>query len=119
MPRGISDFHLPSDLLGIVSATYDHNRSDQNLEAALGPACHSIRKAIQQDAASKQQTAVSSNDGMNTATQASEKSESIDKMCPKCGSPLVKRIAKTGKTKGNEFLGCSSFPKCKYSEQLA
>jgi restriction system protein len=34
--------------------------------------------------------------------------------CPKCASPLVKRIAKQGAQKDNEFLGCSSFPKCRF-----
>jgi len=35
--------------------------------------------------------------------------------CPEChkGS-LVLRTAKSGKNKGNQFLGCSRFPKCKY-----
>ncbi len=35
-------------------------------------------------------------------------------LCPKCDSDLVKRVAKKGPQKGNEFLGCSSFPKCRY-----
>lgn len=35
--------------------------------------------------------------------------------CPKCGSELVVRIAKKGSNAGNEFLGCSGFPKCRYS----
>jgi len=35
-------------------------------------------------------------------------------ICPKCGSPLVRRIAKQGRQAGSEFLGCSSFPTCKY-----
>jgi restriction system protein len=47
-----------------------------------------------------------------------DKSPSIDNetvsQCPKCASPLVKRIAKQGAHKGNEFLGCSSFPKCRF-----
>jgi len=34
--------------------------------------------------------------------------------CPKCDSDLVKRVAKKGANKGNEFMGCSSFPKCRY-----
>jgi restriction system protein len=34
--------------------------------------------------------------------------------CPKCNSELVKRVAKKGALKGNEFWGCSSFPKCRY-----
>lgn len=37
----------------------------------------------------------------------------LDNTCPKCGSSMVRRIAKFGKHKGNEFLGCSQFPKCK------
>ncbi|MFT2091245.1 restriction endonuclease [Paraglaciecola sp. 2405UD69-4] len=39
-------------------------------------------------------------------------------ICPKCASPMVKRIAKKGANIGNEFLGCSSFPKCRHIEQL-
>ncbi len=34
--------------------------------------------------------------------------------CPKCGSPLVKRNARKGKYAGQEFLGCSGYPKCRY-----
>lgn len=43
------------------------------------------------------------------ATQTSN----VDK-CPKCESELIKRVAKKGSNTGNEFLGCSSFPKCRY-----
>jgi hypothetical protein len=38
--------------------------------------------------------------------------------CPKCGQPLMKRIAKQGRNAGNEFLGCSSYPKCRYVRDL-
>ena len=34
-------------------------------------------------------------------------------ICDKCGSKMMKRIAKKGNSKGNEFWGCLSFPKCK------
>ena len=44
LPRGIPDFHLPTDLAGITTGTYDPHRS--NLEAALGPCCNDIRKAL-------------------------------------------------------------------------
>ena len=34
--------------------------------------------------------------------------------CPRCGSPLVLRKARRGRHEGSEFLGCSSYPKCRY-----
>jgi len=46
VPRDCADLHLPSDLLGIEAATYDAARTDGNLTAALGPACHRISQSI-------------------------------------------------------------------------
>lgn len=36
--------------------------------------------------------------------------------CPRCGGDLVERQAKRGNNAGNTFLGCSAFPKCRYTE---
>ena len=33
--------------------------------------------------------------------------------CPKCAKPMVLRTAKTGKNAGQQFWGCSGYPKCK------
>jgi chaperonin GroEL len=48
MPRGYEALHIPSDLVGITPATYESNRSDNNMQAALGAACNQVRRAIQQ-----------------------------------------------------------------------
>lgn len=32
--------------------------------------------------------------------------------CPKCGKPMIKRVAKRGINAGNEFWSCSSYPEC-------
>lgn len=32
--------------------------------------------------------------------------------CPKCGKPMLKRVAKKGANAGNEFWSCSSYPNC-------
>ncbi|MCW8108792.1 DUF2034 domain-containing protein [Alteromonas ponticola] len=36
--------------------------------------------------------------------------------CPRCGSALVERQAKRGPNKGSSFLGCTHFPKCRYTQ---
>ncbi len=33
--------------------------------------------------------------------------------CPKCGSAMVNRLARKGPNAGQEFWGCSGFPKCR------
>jgi len=35
------------------------------------------------------------------------------KPCPKCGSEMVLRTTKKGPKSGNQFWGCSTFPKCR------
>ncbi|MCP5515622.1 MAG: NERD domain-containing protein [Verrucomicrobiales bacterium] len=37
--------------------------------------------------------------------------------CPKCGSALVERTAKKGANAGSMFLGCSEFPRCRYTKR--
>ncbi len=34
-------------------------------------------------------------------------------LCPKCGAVMVRRKAAKGPNAGNEFYGCSNFPKCR------
>ena len=35
-------------------------------------------------------------------------------LCPKCGAVMVKRKAAKGAFAGNEFWGCSNYPRCRY-----
>lgn len=35
-------------------------------------------------------------------------------ICPKCGAPMVLRVAKKGEKAGKKFYGCSQFPKCRF-----
>lgn len=36
-------------------------------------------------------------------------------ICPRCNSELVLRTARRGSNAGNQFYGCSGFPRCKYT----
>lgn len=53
MPRDVERPRLPTDLLGITPLSYAERRSDQNLVAALGPACNQLRRAFRQASASR------------------------------------------------------------------
>ncbi len=37
-----------------------------------------------------------------------------DKRCAKCGSPIALRTATKGKNIGEQFWGCSTYPRCKF-----
>ena len=57
------------------------------------------------------------------AKEKEEEKESCEDICPRCKEgKLVKRVRKrkddTNKYKSNEFLGCSRFPKCRYTQEL-
>ena len=39
--------------------------------------------------------------------------QETDKICPKCGSPIIERFGRFGK-----FYACSKFPECKYTESI-
>lgn len=39
-------------------------------------------------------------------------------ICPVCGGKLVVRTARRGSNAGNQFYGCSNYPKCKYIRDL-
>lgn len=39
-------------------------------------------------------------------------------ICPKCGSNLIERMAKTGADTGKVFLGCENYPKCRFTKNV-
>ncbi|SCZ77507.1 NERD domain-containing protein [Pseudobutyrivibrio xylanivorans] len=48
-------------------------------------------------------------------TSEEQKTQTEQKLiCPKCGGELVLRTAKKGDNAGNQFYGCSNFPKCRF-----
>lgn len=45
-----------------------------------------------------------------------EPKQEANAKCPKCGNDLVER---KNKAKGNVFLGCKAFPKCRYTSEVS
>jgi hypothetical protein len=40
-------------------------------------------------------------------------------VCPRCGKRLVLRVARKGKSTGDAFLGCSGYPKCRFTKPVS
>ena len=47
--------------------------------------------------------------------QSLQNRHSSDTICPRCGSDLVERTVKQGARTGTQFLGCSGYPKCRFT----
>jgi predicted RNA-binding Zn-ribbon protein involved in translation (DUF1610 family) len=47
------------------------------------------------------------------ATKEPEKEKKADPCCPKCGSEMILRTAKSGANQGERFWGCSRYPQCR------
>ncbi|EGR7955119.1 hypothetical protein I8B09_004413 [Vibrio vulnificus] len=45
--------------------------------------------------------------------------KSATPLCPSCHAPLIMRTAKRGQNKGNQFYGCSSYPRCRYTKDIS
>ena len=41
-----------------------------------------------------------------------------ERICPRCGKPLVLRTARKGPNAGKPFYGCSGYPACRYTLEL-
>ena len=50
---------------------------------------------------------------------ASKTSEAPQCPKPDCGAPMRRRMARRGKNAGNEFWGCSRYPKCKGTRDIS
>ncbi|MFQ3291574.1 NERD domain-containing protein [Reinekea sp.] len=42
-----------------------------------------------------------------------KESDLSESLCPKCGSEMLLKVAKKGSNAGDQFWGCSTFPKCR------
>jgi restriction system protein len=50
---------------------------------------------------------------------ASRNRPDVGVVCPRCGSQMVLRTARQGPNAGNQFWGCSEYPRCKAVQSVA
>lgn len=58
------------------------------------------------------------NQVVNAAPPITEALTQANPLCPRCGNPMVLRTAKRGDNRGNQFWGCSGYPKCRFIVNL-
>ena len=91
--RYIKSFKTP-----VLSETEVQNALIRILDVRLAPSRETHRKHVQQLRKCADTTA--------------------ERICPRCGEPLVLRTAKRGANAGNQFWGCSAYPKCKAMQSV-
>ena len=56
--------------------------------------------------------------GEPPSTKTKDNSAKPKPACPLCGMPMVTRLAKRGRNKGNQFFGCSRYPACRGARNI-
>ena len=54
----------------------------------------------------------------NIETKKQTVSDTVGKVCPKCGNNMVLRTAQKGQHVGKQFWGCTNYPKCRYIQNI-
>lgn len=79
---------------------------------------HVIRFEESQDIIETDEVIIDSENVLDSMDDEIFSTASEEKTCPRCGSSLILRTATKGTNVGNKFYGCSSFPKCRYTENV-
>lgn len=105
---GTGDVLSSNKVLELYEKLYPCSQASAELKQAH---IDGINSRLQQE---KQDEKIISEPLENQVNTVEELKPGGEMACPKCGAPLVLRMAKKGKNAGQSFYGCSSYPKCRY-----
>ena len=83
------------------------------IELVTGRALSKLISSVQ-----TKQTSISLTTSASVVTKQEPISAATEAECPICGSLMVRRVAKKGKRAGNNFWGCSMYPKCRGTRDI-
>lgn len=84
--------------------------SGRNLRLLDGPQLHRLLKQARGSSSAKSDEGNKVGQASNAAPQAAK---TIAPNCPRCAQPMVRRTARKGVNAGQEFWGCSDYPRCR------
>lgn len=109
--------HVQEEVERIFSQNNSNEVSADEIDRVyntLLPFC-SVDKSIKQEHINSINEHFTSNSAKKSPE---EDSRDVDPgICPRCGGKLVLRTTKKGEYAGRRFLGCSNFPKCRYTQK--
>lgn len=84
--------------------------SGRNLRLLDGPQLHRLLKQAGGSSSAKADDGNKAGQASNAAPQAAK---TAAPSCPRCAQPMVQRTARKGINAGQEFWGCSDYPRCR------
>lgn len=75
----------------------------------------SVEKTTEPEVVSQLETEITAT---NQKKEEDTTKQSGKRICPRCNAELVFRTARKGEHAGEQFYGCSRFPKCRYKESV-
>ena len=85
--------------------------SGRNLRLLDGPQLHRLLKQARGGASAKPAADLRATEQASNAAPQAAKTAAPS--CPKCTQPMVRRTARRGANAGQEFWGCSDYPRCR------
>lgn len=84
--------------------------SGRNLRLLDGPQLHRLLRQARGSSSAKSDEGNKVGQASNAAPKAAK---TIAPNCPRCAQPMVRRTARKGVNAGQEFWGCSDYPRCR------
>jgi phosphoglycolate phosphatase-like HAD superfamily hydrolase len=113
VPRNSEELHIPSDIFGLTPGTFDLDRVDHNMKAALGPACGDILAAIMRmpvvKRTARSQVAPSSATNIVTVTEAEDTRTGLLNFLQSTSLKTVTQIAVSAYTGSSTIRTICSF----------
>jgi predicted RNA-binding Zn-ribbon protein involved in translation (DUF1610 family) len=121
---GISESHIQPVISFVGDVQFKTELPSNVLSSGVGSYIKQFRDSVFSDSEVERISGLLSNVKSEVRISKDEHIKSLhdrfasDTVCPKCGSNLVMRTVKQGSRKGSQFLGCTSYPRCRFTKDL-
>ena len=131
-----TDLLTDNDITEIYNRLYPYTQVDENLRMrhvvsiynnlSVQPsqrvfearAQENLQQQSEKGASLPHATTTEGKNGFVNVKTSTNGAERVPQKCPRCNGVLILRTVKRGANMGNQFYGCSNYPKCKYIQNI-